>query len=376
MDERERKYQMKIQKKVVTYGIFIALLLIGAYTGVAVFSKNEKGTTHVKDNLLTESFVRQHLLKEDGRIQTNITRQKDVYLSETVGLWMEYLVMKNDFIQFDQQVDTLKKYFLTKDYLVIWELKGTEAAPANAFIDDLRIIDILYSAGKQWNHKSYTELADKMSKSLVRYQTEGKLMVDFIELESKNRGGDVTLSYIIPSGFDKIKQAKLLPDEIYEATRKVLLDAPYSAFGFSPKSYSIPTGEYSYDTEVNLIDQFYVGYHRAQWKGDVTPLVSFAKSAFEQEKGKLYGRYDSVTGKPVVAYESVAVYALAVLMCLEIDDVDFAEKLYVQMKTLQQNDESLPYLGGYIDMGSKNTHTFDNLLALIAERRGLNEKVF
>ena len=32
--------------------------------------------------------------------------------------------------------------------------------------------------------------------------------------------------------------------------------------------------------------------------------------------------------------------------------------------------------GGYIDMGSKNTHTFDNLLALIAERRGLNEKVF
>ena len=63
-------------------------------------------------------------------------------------------------------------------------------------------------------------------------------------------------------------------------------------------------------------------------------------------------------------------------MSLEIDDTDFAKKMYVQMKTLQQNDESLPYLGGYIDMGSKNTHTFDNLLALMAERRGLNEKVF
>ena len=191
---------MKIQKKVVTYGIFIALLLIGAYTGVAVFSKNEKGTTHVKENLLTESFVRQHLLKEDGRIQTNITRQKDVYLSETVGLWMEYLVMKNDFIQFDQQVDTLKKYFLTKDYLVIWELKGTEAAPANAFIDDLRIIDVLYSAGKQWNHESYIELADNMSKVLFAIRRKISSWLTLSNLKVKTEGQMsrlVTLSHLV-----------------------------------------------------------------------------------------------------------------------------------------------------------------------------------
>lgn len=349
---------------------------MGACTGIAAFSKDEKGRTEVKEELIAESFIQQHLLKEDGRIQTNITGQKDVYLSETVGLWMEYLVMKNDFVQFDQQVETLKKYFLTDDYLVAWELKGTNIAPANAFIDDLRIIDALYIAGKQWNHNAYTKLADNMSKNLVRYQTEGKLMVDFIELESKNRGADVTLSYIIPSGFDKMKQAKLLPSKTYEATRKVLLDAPHSALGFFPKKYSVPTGNYSYDKEVNLIDQFYVGYHQAQWGGDVTSLLDFAKNAFAQGEGKLYGRYDSVTGKPTVAYEAVAVYALAILMCLEIEDVDFAKKLYVQMKTLQQNDEGLPYLGGYIDMGSKDTHTFDNLLALLAERRGLNEKVF
>ena len=269
----------------MTYGIFIGLLLIGAWTGVVAFLKDEKGIADMKEKLLAESFVQEHLVKEDGRIQTNITGQKDVYLSETVGLWMEYLVMKNDFIQFDQQVDTLEKYFLTKDYLVVWELKGTKAAPANAFIDDLRIIDVLYTAGKQWNHKPYTKLADNMSKNLVRYETEDKLLVDFIELESKNRGSDVTLSYIIPSGFDKIKQAKLLPDKTYEATRKVLLDAPYSAIGFSPKKYSIPTGNYSYDTEVNLIDQFYVGYHQAQWGGDVTPFSTSPKMHLRKEMG-------------------------------------------------------------------------------------------
>ena len=340
------------------------------------FKMDNKEQQLTKKSLPTETFIQEYLIEEDGRIQTNITTLKEEYLSESLGLWMQYLVAKDDPHQFNQQVKTLEKYFLTHDSLVTWKLDGDKKAPANAFIDDLRIVQALYSAGDQWNHSPYTKLAEKMSNKLVDYQTSKSLMVDFVELDSKSKGSVLTLSYIIPAGFNHMKQAGILPEKTYESTKKVLLDAPYSEIGFYPKSYDVPNGTYSYDKEVNLIDQFYVGYHRAQWQDDVEPLLAFAKKAFVEGGGKLYGRYDGSTGKPVVPYEAASVYALAILMCLELEEKDFAKNLYSQMKTLQQTDKESPYYGGYIDVETKETHSFDNLLALLAESKVLDEKDF
>lgn len=75
--------------------------------------------------------------------------QQDIYLSESLGLWMEYLVAKNDAIQFKKQISILHNYFLTRDTLVVWKIYGNQKAPANAFIDDLRIIGTLYTAGEK-----------------------------------------------------------------------------------------------------------------------------------------------------------------------------------------------------------------------------------
>jgi hypothetical protein len=357
--------------------IYIPLLLItSSCTNIAFLPEPDKEHQYTKEPLPTEKFIQKYLVDEHGRIQTNITSQKEVYLSESLGLWMQYLVANDDRQQFDQHVEVMEKYFLSKDYLVTWKLDGDKKAPANAFIDDLRIIEALYSAGEGWNHARYTKMAEKMTDKLVRYQTSNSLMVDFVELESKNKGENLTLSYIIPAGFNHMDQAGILPEKTYESTKKVLLNALHSEIGFYPKNYNVPNGAYSYDDEVNLIDQFYVGYHRAQWQGDVEPLLAFAKKAFEESGGKLYGRYDGSTGKPVVQYEAASVYALAILMCLELEEKDFAKDLYSQMKTLQQTDEESPYFGGYIDVDTKETHSFDNLLALLAERKVLDEKDF
>lgn len=358
-------------------GVLLVIVVVGIWIGTIIFTTDKKENHNAKETLLAETFLQNYLLEDGGRMHTDLLGQQNIYLSETVGLWMDYLVEKNDRIQFDQQVNALQKYFITKDFLVTWEVRGTKKAPANAFIDDLRIVNALYSAGEKWEKAAYTKLADKISKSLVKHQTRGHLMVDFVELDSKAKGSDVTVSYIIPDGFDRLKQHGHLPNETYEATKGVLIEAPYSSLGLFPKTYHVETGEFSFDREVNLIDQFYIGYHRAQWDGDVAPLVDFAKNAFASGNGGiLYGRYDGVTGKPAVSYEAVAVYALAILMCLEIDETDFARELYSRMKTLQQDDVNSPYYGGYIDIASKDTHTFDNLLALIAERKGIDEDVF
>ncbi|GKV66527.1 MULTISPECIES: glycosyl hydrolase family 8 [unclassified Sporosarcina] len=347
--------------------ILVSLAICGAW--VLMESKESRKP---KEALAAEQFIQKYLMKEDGRMQTDLLDQKDTYLSETVGLWMDYLLEKNDYAQFHDTVDMLRNYFFTEDYLIYWELRGQKEATANAFIDDLRIMTALYRAGEQWNHRAYTQLAEKMETSFLRYQVRNGWFIDHIDLNSKHQGDTITLSYIIPDGFERMQE---LPEEWHNQTKQLLVDAPVSPHGFYPKSYQTLTGTFSFDKEINLIDQFYVGYHRAQWGGDVTPLLDFAKSAFAKD-GKLYGRYGLDNGEPSVEFEAAAVYALAILMCLELEENDFARQLFLSMKDMQQLDKGLPYYGGYTDVYSMDTHTFDNLLALIAERIGINEAIF
>ncbi|MDH4619635.1 hypothetical protein [Brevibacillus sp. AY1] len=127
-----------------------------------------------------------------------------------------------------------------------------------------------------------------------------------------------------------------------------------------------------YQQEVNLIDQLYIAYHRAQ-AGIASPeLWSFLKAEFVQH-GLLYGRYDAVTKQPVVAYESPAVYGLAILTASELGDHSFAMDLYERMIRQQIRRPEHAFYGGYLDMSRMDTHSFDNLLPLLAERRLFND---
>lgn len=356
-------------KKWILIFVIVLLTLLGLkyYTLLAT-----EPLVNREDAPLAERFIRDHLMKEDGRIATDLKSRKNEYLSETVGLWMEYVVLMDDQESFDQQVDVLKKYFLTRDGLVTWEVKGKKKATANAFIDDLRIMNALYDAEEKWSDSSYLKLAQKIETALVDYQINQHLFVDHVDVKTKEQGQQVTLSYLIPSAVDRMETNH---NEAYEQTRALLMNAPNNSHGFLPKTYDVPTHNYIFETEANMIDQLYMGYHRAQWGGDVSGLVRFLRQTYASE-GKLFGRYDVNEGKPIVEFEAVAVYALGILLAIETEENELAVELYRNMKAMQQTDSAQPYYGGYVDVASKSTHPFDNLLALIAERKGYDEGIF
>ncbi|ARF13720.1 glycosyl hydrolase family 8 [Sporosarcina ureae] len=358
--------------------ILIFLILIGICIGIKYKGRDVqiKQDAQAVNRLSAEQFVMDHLMKRDGRIHTNILERKNEYLSETVGLWMEYLLVKDDSKQFKQQVRVLEKYFLTKNYLVVWELKKGKAANSNASIDDLRIMNALFEAGEKWNKPAHTALAKRMADGLRIYQLNEEYLIDYIDLKSKEQGSVITLSYIIPDAFDRLKQRGYISATVYDNTFNLLTEMPHSAKGFFPKSFDVQTKHFTYDKKVNLIDQYYIGYHRAQWNGDVTELLEFTKREMSKPHGRLYGVYDLKEGKPFADYEAPSIYALAILMCLELEEVELAKQLFTQMRTLQQNDNSKRYYGGYIDLPTLDTHTFDNLLAMIAERTVAYENIF
>ncbi|WP_432353052.1 hypothetical protein [Sporosarcina sp. A2] len=317
----------------------------------------------------SEAFIRTYLLQPDGFIRTTITDRADEYLSESMGLWMLYLVESDEPKRFKTQVKTLQAEFLTADHLVTWQIIGHKKASANALIDDIRIVQALYTASEKWNKPTYQSLADQMSRSIARYQTIEGILTDFVETSNKEVGTELTLSYIVPQALDLMVERKLLSNDVYLKTQQVLLDAPITENGLFPRSYSTRTSRYTYDADVHMIDQFYTGYHRAVWDGDVTGLMSFTKQVFLDGGHKLYGRYDRTTRKPTVTFESAAVYALASMMFREVGETEFADQLLNRMEQLAVQDKASPYYGGYIDVQTKDTHSFDNLLALLAEQQ-------
>lgn len=331
---------------------------------------------HPKEAISGETFVFEHLYEKNGLLKTDLTGQSDIYLSESIGLWMEYLVEKNDQEAFGEQYDVLTKHFMKESRLIPWLIKKDYLAPANALIDDLRILKALHQAGEKWNNKIYLKTAKEIGEALVQYNMHNQTFINHVDLTSHVKGEFLTLSYLVPEALDEMRNENILSENQYEENRSILLNAPISEAGFFPQNYYPDEQRYEYDSEVNLIDQYYIGYHRAIWDGDVSSLVAFTKEALDQYDGRLFGRFSSETKQPIVRYEGASVYALAILMCLEIEEKELARELYNRMKEYQIRDASSEYDGGYIDLPSLKTHAFDNLLPLIAERKGIDEGIF
>lgn len=112
----------------------------------------------------TEQFVIEDLLNDKGLLRTDLTNQKDIFLSESVGLWLTYLLEKDDQVRFNEQINVMKSYFLANDFIV-WRIEGTRKASVNALIDDLRIIRVLLSAGEKWQDATYLQLGKKLEKT-------------------------------------------------------------------------------------------------------------------------------------------------------------------------------------------------------------------
>ncbi|MGE7023828.1 transcriptional regulator [Solibacillus cecembensis] len=326
-----------------------------------------------RDRLPTQQFIEKHLLT-NNLLQTDLTERSKEYLSESIGLWMEFLVEQNDPIQFEKQVQVMEKYFLTKDNTVSWRILNGETSTVNALIDDLRIMQALYNGTEQWEER-YKKLADKMATAMIQLNVKDGFLVDYYDVATSSQADFVTMSYIIPKAYDMLYEKDFITKTQYTDNRDLVANAPLSKDGFFPQRYNVTTKSYEYEDEINLIDQYYIGYHRAQWGYEVRTLVALTKEAMASQ-GVLYGRINPTTKTPTVNYESAAVYALATLMMLELEEKELAQQLYERLLTLRNSDTESDYYGGYIVVDRLYTHFFDNVLALLAERKGKDEGVF
>lgn len=242
-----------------------------------------------------QQTVEEKYTNDDGNIHAYPLDESSQYLSESIGLYMQYLVLIEDEKSFEIQVDRLKKDFLVEQAdLVFLRWLLTEETTVNALIDDVRIIASLTEASELFHEPAYKRLASQLETTISSVQQSDGILVDFFDWTLQKPAERITLSYLIDDYSSSNGTKQLLRDLDEKAT-------------FFPEYYDVKGQNFVENKEVHLIDQLLIAINRED--------IGLASKTFEswiisewRSSGRIFGRYNRETEKASVSYESLAVY--------------------------------------------------------------------
>lgn len=248
---------------------------------------NGQGTT-------VQETVDSHYVNDDGVIHAYPDNRESEYLSESLGLYLEYLLQVGDEGNFAKQAAILQDRFMVEtggQVFIPWRLY--EEANVNALIDDVRIAASLEAAAEQFDEPGYLELSRQIMSAIKDRQHQQGTAVDYYDWSYKLAGNRLTLSYLI-------EELAVLPESF------TMLDTEETEV-FFPEYYDFDKKQYMKSDEVHMIDQLLIAVNRFD-QGIESPEFKNWLIGEWDNQGQLAGRYDRETGKPTVDYESLAVY--------------------------------------------------------------------
>ena len=261
-----------------------------------------------------QQTVEEKYTNVDGNIHSYPLDNNSQNLSESIGLYMQYLVLVGDKKTFQLQYDRLMRDFLVEQgelVFIRWLL--TEETTVNALIDDVRIITSLYEAGKLFQEPAYEKLAGQLETTITSVQQSDGFLVDFYDWSLRMPAERITLSYLINDYSASNKTKQLLKSIDETAT-------------FFPEYYDTKKKDYVKNKEVHLIDQLLIAINRED--------IGHASSTFQKwvtsewkSKGELFGRYNRETQKASVSYESLAIYYYLNLYFTKINEPSMAKEV-------------------------------------------------
>lgn len=245
----------------------------------------------------SDIVIKENYLNKSNCIQSYPGNEDEGCLSESIGLYMEYLLEEDDKKDFAKQVTVLERHFIHKEnsnIFIRWNLE--EDNSVNAIIDDVRIINALKNGSEQFNKRKYDKLANNLIASLDQSKKAG-IYVDFYDWKHDESAPQITLSYITK------KLGDTLPES--EKTIDVLKNVDTDNTFFS-ENYAVEEKKYSMQEEVHMVDQLLIAINRHAFGFESPNFEAWVKEEWKSDV--LYGRYDRKSLKPTVDYQSLSVY--------------------------------------------------------------------
>lgn len=193
--------------------IVLLILIIGGW----VMSK-QGGSPSVAETV--EAYYR----GENGLIR-NYPEGEAEYLSESIGLYLDYLVLTKNEQAFQQEFERLDQYRQTVNQGELLKWKAADGVQVNALIDDVRIAHALLEAATVFKQEPYKRLSLEIQNGLIAQQFKDNNWHDFYDWSSLSLSNQVHFSYFNhlaweafgwdEAGFERIHLAQVAGSVFY-----------------------------------------------------------------------------------------------------------------------------------------------------------------
>lgn len=291
---------------------------------------------HSSDNLT--AHIENYYIAENGMVLNFKNADYPQYLSESLGLYMQFLLGMKDEIRFQQQVDILLEHFLQPvgDHLFVkWELG--EQTTVGALIDDLRIAWVLKHAAAIFeDNELYSELSDRIMATIKDTMIVNGRLVDFFDWHYNIAKDQLFLSYyIVPamSGF---------PDYTFVPLESLTADPFFMELYIDGEFH--PAGD-----EVNMIDQSLIAIAYFERTGTPEPNFQQFISGRLQEDGLIFARYNRDTLEKSNENQSSAAYAFLLHYFELTNQFDYAATVRDLLLAIETYDPETTHFFDFIN---------------------------
>ncbi|MFC6201376.1 glycosyl hydrolase family 8 [Lactiplantibacillus nangangensis] len=316
-------------------------------------------------------FVQQKLLSKQGIYTTYLETAKrgksasgHELLSESSGMWLQYLATTKQWATFRQFYRATKKTFDDHgQFSYRYDPRAKKRYRVNATLDDLRIIRALLTYDQMHQTTHYRQEARTRYQTLVNTSIKQGHLVDYYDMQSKKSTTTGSLAYF---DFKTLKyfEQDTKADRKYYRDQLTVVKGGYlgDVFPLYAKSYQWTTSTYS-SGSLNTSEALETLLHLAE----IGQLKATSRRWLIQRVAKrdLENGY-TTTGIVKVAGQSAANYALVAMIFAAENDQTHYQQAMQQVWRLQVNSHATDIFGAIGNAKTRQTYSYSNLTALNA----------
>lgn len=315
----------------------------------------------IKKNLLTNNGIYTSTLTVDNTDNKgNLATGKEM-LTESSGIWLQYLVSVNSKKSFESfYKNTKATFWRNNQFNYRFDPINKKLSSVNATLDDLRIVKSLIMYDQKYKTNFYEKDINEISQSLKKSVIKKDVLLDYYDPIIK-KGADVSSLAYYDLATLKLLEQNSHDQKVYKHQVEIVKDGYISDdFPLYARNFNVSSGIYSSD-DLNTSEGLEVLLHLAQ-VGELRP-TSKRWLVERVNNNNLFNSY-STKGTPVSHETSVANYALAAQIFKLTND----KKSYNNAMSIiwQSQIKSEKYIGGLGDDKTNQFYSYNNLNALIA----------
>ncbi len=302
--------------------------------------------------------------------------------SEATSQALLYAALTNNKFFFDEQFNILKNNLCSEYNVLVWKLtpngvrwKNENGGYANASIDDLRAISGLLLGYEIWGNTNYLNYATLLSQGLKGHNIENNELRDYFSWNGwENISPDVVLSYLDLSTMKRLAEIDSFWEGVLETNKQIILGGTvrsglYYHMYFNGNHYGL-----DYGNNINMIHSAWTAENLARyWKQtadqdcrvSAEKFLNFVKNEYNTY-GKIFGKYDIVTGTYTVEYEDISIYSIIARLAFILGDFGFAKTLLNNKILPLQNKNIRSQTVGCFGYDYENPYAFVSLETLLA----------